>query len=822
MLTPGTTRRTSRPSAISFPTIRGLAFASLILILSASQDAIPQESPKTEVTPLSGDGIERISLLPPGPGNPRNSEGDFVELADGRILFVYSHFTSNGKADDGAGYLAGRYSSDGGKTWTTEDVIIVPNEGRQNVMSVSLLRLADNRIALFYARKNSASDCRPVMRISTDEAVTWSEPRMCVGDDDIGYFVINNNRAVQLKCGRLILPLALHNRPGWGEGAWVDHILCYLSDDAGLTWRRSKDERATTTVDGKHVSTQEPGVVELKDGRLLLFCRTDAGSQYVSVSSDGGDSWPPLVPSTMRSPLSPASIRRIPKTGDLMIVWNDYRDSTRQGDGPRTPLRVAVSSDDGQTWNHVKTLESDSNGHYCYTAIHFIGQDDVLLAYCASPSQEPLVRTQLTRFSLEWLYDDELKVTRSRPALTSLNDDVNGQVLMYGLGQVFQIGPNKAAASCNVRTIGTGHWDFENGTDMVLFDDLATFDQQRRIVVSRNEEDLNPVTGKKRIAVTYPIQVGFVPFAAKRPDGSVHPDAGTGFGFSQALCYDLNDQGYYTPADAKEGGQAPSARRWYVHQFASDGQTFGIAKRVTKSDADPLKSEDGVWTILAPGMSAGISDGDDILFPVLASNGTHEMTGVSRWRRESGDWRPISFHDVFPGMEPSLIRDLDGSLLFSLRGSDDEGQAVRIWRSIDGGRHWHERLHDPNLRSNAPVVLNQAADGTPYFAGNRPGTFRATLSMWPINAARTGHNKSIIVRDCAQDFGAAPSGTLWFADHPMSTNVRLADGRWHNLLSYRVIAFNTSGVGGETVTPWTGSYLEEVLSTGSPRPTWPF
>ena len=33
--------------------------------------------------------------LPPGPGNPRNSEGDFIELKDGRVLYAYSRF--NGK-----------------------------------------------------------------------------------------------------------------------------------------------------------------------------------------------------------------------------------------------------------------------------------------------------------------------------------------------------------------------------------------------------------------------------------------------------------------------------------------------------------------------------------------------------------------------------------------------------------------------------------------------------------------------------------------------------------------------------------------------------
>ena len=49
--------------------------------------------------------ITRNKLLPPGPGNPRNSEGDFIELKDGRILFVYTHFTGSND-DNAAAHLA--------------------------------------------------------------------------------------------------------------------------------------------------------------------------------------------------------------------------------------------------------------------------------------------------------------------------------------------------------------------------------------------------------------------------------------------------------------------------------------------------------------------------------------------------------------------------------------------------------------------------------------------------------------------------------------------------------------------------------------------
>jgi len=413
-------------------------------------------------------------------------------------------------------------------------------------------------------------------------------------------------------------------------------------------------------------------------------------------------------------------------------------------------------------------------------------------------------------------------VSLGGPALTEPSGDTKGQVLRYGLGLVFQVAPRTAAVSCNIRTIGTGHWDFENGTDVVVFNDIATIGRQERIAVARNEEDVNPITGRKRVAVTYPIQVGFVPLGAKRPDGVVYPHAGTGFGFSQALCFDVNNEGYYTPAEAKAGGQDPSSKRWYLHQFTYDGQTFGVAKREIKSGDSPLNTTDGAWTIIAPGLSVAIADGDDLLLPVLASDGKREVAGVSRWCRTDGDWRPSMFYGISDGTEPSLIRDVDGSLIYSARGHGQEGETVRVWQSRDSGQNWQQCLNIPTLRSNAPVTLVNAADGTPCIAANQPGSFRATLCLWPLNTQRTDYGPAIVARDCLGSFGPAPKGTTWFADHPTATTVQLADGEWHGLLGYRVMAFSTDGVGAETPTPRTGCYIEQVNSTGPARLAWQF
>jgi Neuraminidase (sialidase) len=216
---------------------------------------------------------------------------------------------------------------------------------------------------------------------------------------------MNNDRAVQLEGGRLVLPVALHNTPKQDKFDRHGKIMCYLSDDGGKTWRRSKDVRQAKSPEGKEVALQEPGVVELKEGRLMMYCRTDAGSQYVAYSRDGGETWSEFGPSNIVSPLSPATIRRIPKTGDLLLAWNNHDQVGEQYRGKRTPFHVAISKDEGKTWQNVKTLADDPDGWYCYTAIEFVG-DSVLLGHCAGSRQKDggLAVTQITRFGVEWLY----------------------------------------------------------------------------------------------------------------------------------------------------------------------------------------------------------------------------------------------------------------------------------------------------------------------------------------------------------------------------------------------------------------------------------
>lgn len=376
-------------------------------VFSGAPDADAESAPGAvpqEVATGSADSAvpyEVVLDLPPGPGNPRNSEGDFILLKDGRILFVYTRFTG-GSGDHAAASLASRCSRDGGATWTAEDVEVLPNEGGMNIMSVTLLRLSDDSIALFYLRKNAEDDCRPLMRVSGDEAATWGPPTECI-PYPVGYYVVNNSRVVQLASGRLVVPAALHalkGEPFRNRGK----VLCVLSDDLGKTWYPS--ETMLEAPPDLQTGFQEPGIVELSDGSLWMLLRNSGGVFYRSASQDGGITWSDAVPTDLATPVSPASFKRIPGSDTLLLLWNDHTDIPEALRTKRTPLTLALSRDNGATWEHRVTVENDPQGWYCYTAIAFTDAH-ALFGFCAGDTRvmSGLARTRIARVPLSWLRD---------------------------------------------------------------------------------------------------------------------------------------------------------------------------------------------------------------------------------------------------------------------------------------------------------------------------------------------------------------------------------------------------------------------------------
>ena len=329
---------------------------------------------------------ETVFDLPHGPDNPRNSEGAFLLTNDGRIRFIYTRYAGTSWGDHAAADLAEVISGDGGETWQDRGTVISRGDAK-NIMSVSLLRLQNGSVRLFYLEKRPVSGgmaCIPMMRSSDDEGETWSDAQRLIGHN--GYYVMNNDRVIQLASGRIVLPLAFH---AWRSGARLRPgvIFTLFSDDNGATWTESDTMLMPELQSEARAGFQEPGVIELEPGKLLLWIRTARGFQFRSVSDDGGNTWSAPVPDlNFPSPASPMSIKRGPAAGFLYAVWNG---TDRQlypvlpTTADRTPLVLMRSRDNGVTWEKTEAVlvEKKPDHGYCYTAMLFHG-GSLLLGYC--------------------------------------------------------------------------------------------------------------------------------------------------------------------------------------------------------------------------------------------------------------------------------------------------------------------------------------------------------------------------------------------------------------------------------------------------------
>jgi len=342
------------------------------------------------------DTLHEEIIAPTTPANPRNGEGAIVSLGHGGLLLAWSRFIGGGR-DHSPAEIWARTSSNGGRVWD-EPYLLQGNVGGCNVMSVSLLRLASDALLFGYLVKHHESqDCHYYVRRSDDDGETWSAPVLAT--PEAGYFVVNNDRLIQTRRGRLLAPASKAVEPNYHCVAG-----CFYSDADGATWQRSK-----TVMDlPGNAGLQEPGIAELADGSLWMHLRTDRGCIYESRSEDGGEHWSAPEPTDLVAPLAPASAKCLPDSGDILMIYNDRRRAPHSVFSHRTPLAAAVSRDGGLSWDYHRLIEPDQSRSYCYTSIAFDRQATLLTYYVGKAGGPNLVDLKLKIVSTaDWTMEEQ-------------------------------------------------------------------------------------------------------------------------------------------------------------------------------------------------------------------------------------------------------------------------------------------------------------------------------------------------------------------------------------------------------------------------------
>ncbi len=336
-----------------------------------------------------------LVVCPATAEHPRNGEADMIRLKDGSLFLAYGRW-NGGQDDFDTAEVWCKTSSDGGKTWGN-DRVLVPNEGKLTTFSVSLLRLKSGEILMAYLVKDNKEDCSIYFRKSEDECRTWSDRvKFQIPAEYSGYTGMNNNRLIQLKSGRIV-------GAAWDGFAKGHHMLGFTvySDDNGATWHKSNDVDMRVLDPNEKVGAQEPLVVELKDGKLMMFIRNGFGCIARSYSTDKGETWskPELV-KELEAPVAPASVARIPQTGDLLLIWNHNKSARR-------PLNSAISKDEGKTWQNIRVLD-DGDGPawpgFAYTSITPV-DDNIVITYWYHEAAGTSLKLKILDY--RWFYQAE-------------------------------------------------------------------------------------------------------------------------------------------------------------------------------------------------------------------------------------------------------------------------------------------------------------------------------------------------------------------------------------------------------------------------------
>ncbi len=136
--------------------------------------------------------------------------------------------------------------------------------------------------------------------------------------------------------------------------------------------------RDTRRIPGRGVKAIQPMIIALDELRAVAFMRNlDAAAKHLLISRtlDGGQSWSPAQETEIENPNAPVAALALGNDHILMAA----NDEAARGD----ILRLMLSTDGGNTWRRLTTLEEGS-GDARYPMLRRLPGGDIILTYSHS------------------------------------------------------------------------------------------------------------------------------------------------------------------------------------------------------------------------------------------------------------------------------------------------------------------------------------------------------------------------------------------------------------------------------------------------------
>lgn len=360
---PSATRVRRRHSTMKLLALLLAALAALPLCTLAATDQV-------DVFVGGRDGYHTYRI----PAAIRAKDGTLLAFCEGR---------KTNASDRGDIDLVLKRSSDGGRTWSAQQVVWDDGENTcgnpcpvvdETTGAIWLLGThnlgADHETDIINQR---AKGTRTVWLLrSDDHGRTWSRAIAMphLKDPTWGWYATGPGIGIQIKhgphSGRLVIPCDhSYDDPRGklrdGPYEYGSHVL--YSDDHGRTWKLGGTVRP---------KTNECQVVELAPpaGKLLLNMRSyrEQGCRAEAFSSDGGLTWtPPQDQPALIEPKAQASLirHRWPVDGRPgLLLFSNPADRSQ-----RVRMTVRASEDDGKSWPRSLRLHEDFSAYSCLVSL---------------------------------------------------------------------------------------------------------------------------------------------------------------------------------------------------------------------------------------------------------------------------------------------------------------------------------------------------------------------------------------------------------------------------------------------------------------------
>jgi predicted neuraminidase len=296
---------------------------------------------------------------------PYKHPAAITELSNGDLYIAY--YGGAGEYSTNTAVYGSRRVK-GYRSWS--DPVVIADTPFQADGNPVVWQAPDGVVWLFYVNLNGETWSQATVRakISNDGAQTWSDSFSI--SDQPGSMV--RGKPIVLIGGDYLLPM-YHETGGDREQMGADTASYFLRYEP-----KTKQWSETNRIESATGNLQ-PQVVQVNEQELFCLMRRGGGygpesSGYIqrSDSTDGGRTWSKAEDTEFKNPNSAVDVLKL-RNSHILLVYNDHMYE-------RTPLSLALSTDEGKTFPHRRNIGGGDNT-FAYPYMIQTQDDKILVLY---------------------------------------------------------------------------------------------------------------------------------------------------------------------------------------------------------------------------------------------------------------------------------------------------------------------------------------------------------------------------------------------------------------------------------------------------------